>query len=148
MIALSAGLICIPLIDQALKFLVCRWLGTGSVRLGPLGRLHLVHSQIWVARFSRRPDARLLWGIWMLSACGLIAATILAPVCGFFAGALLGGSFSHVMESSVRGGVRDFICLRFWPAFNLADVAITVGAIGLAWTGLQAVAGIMAWPGR
>ena len=46
-------------------------------------------------------------------------------------GMLLGGSSSHALESAVRGSISDYICLRFWPAFNLADVAITVGAIGV-----------------
>ena len=27
--------------------------------------------------------------------------------------------------------VSDYVCLRFWPAFNLADLALTAGAIGI-----------------
>jgi lipoprotein signal peptidase len=36
------------------------------------------------------------------------------------------------MEGSLRGSVTDYVWLRFWPAFNIADVAITAGAIGMA----------------
>ena len=43
----------------------------------------------------------------------------------------MGGSLSHGIESSSRGWICDYVCLRFWPAFNIADVAITVGACGL-----------------
>ena len=37
---------------------------------------------------------------------------------------------SHALETSLRGCIIDYVRLRFWPAFNLADVAITVGAAG------------------
>lgn len=46
-------------------------------------------------------------------------------------GLLLGGSLSHAVESSLRGSITDYICLRFWPAFNLADLALAAGAIGM-----------------
>ena len=52
-------------------------------------------------------------------------------LCGWFAGALLGGSLSHALETSLRGCIIDYVRLRLWPAFNLADVAITVGALGV-----------------
>jgi lipoprotein signal peptidase len=47
-----------------------------------------------------------------------------------FVGLLLGGSLSHAVESSLRGSIADYVCFRFWPAFNLADLALAVGAIG------------------
>lgn len=72
-----------------------------------------------------------MWALWLLAAGAVTLLCALAPSCGWFAGLLLGGSLSHGLESSVRGGVSDYVCLRFWPAFNLADVAIGVGAIGI-----------------
>jgi signal peptidase II len=52
------------------------------------------------------------------------------PGSEWCAALLLGGSLSHMIETSRRGRVCDYLCLRFWPAFNLADAAITIGAIG------------------
>ena len=48
-----------------------------------------------------------------------------------FAGFFLGGVMGNALDRLLRGYVVDFISLGFWPAFNLADAAITVGAIGL-----------------
>jgi lipoprotein signal peptidase len=56
-----------------------------------------------------------------------------------FVGLLLGGSLSNAMEGSLRGSVTDYVCLRFWPAFNLADVALTAGAVGLGVALLRAI---------
>jgi signal peptidase II len=43
-------------------------------------------------------------------------------------GAALGGATSNLLDYLWRGAVIDFIDFRFWPAFNLADAAIVIGA--------------------
>jgi len=56
-------------------------------------------------------------------------------------GLVLGGAFGNLADrlfrdpGLLRGAVVDFIDLRFWPVFNLADVAITCGALLLLWAG-------------
>ena len=128
---LAAGLVLIPLADQALKLVLRRRLGPRSVPLGPLGRLGIVKARMWLAGRDGRPNLAGIWALWLLAAGAVALLSALAPSCGWFAGLLLGGSLSHGLESSVHGRVSDYVCLRFWPAFNLADVAITVGAIGV-----------------
>ena len=59
-----------------------------------------------------------------------MALTTRLPGCGWCAALLLGGSLSHMIETSRRGRVCDYLCLRFWPAFNLADAAISIGTVG------------------
>ncbi len=44
---------------------------------------------------------------------------------------ILGGAVGNLIDRLVFGFVRDFIDVGFWPAFNIADSAITIGAIGL-----------------
>ena len=127
---LAAGLVLIPLADQALKLVLRRRLGPRSVPLGRLGGLRMVKTRIWLAQ-GGCPSLAEIWALWLLAAGAVALLGALAPSCGWFAGLLLGGSLSHGLESSVRGSVSDYVCLRFWPAFNLADVAITVGAIGV-----------------
>jgi signal peptidase II len=131
MMALVAGLILIPLLDQAFKLLVLRWLGRGSLPLGLMGNVQVVRTQIWLARVARCNPA-VIWTAWISVAGVLAIATVLVPSCAWFAGALLGGSLSHAFETSLRGCICDYVCLRFWPAFNVADVAITVGTVGMA----------------
>ena len=42
-----------------------------------------------------------------------------------------GGQFIDVaLRTARRGRVCDYLCLRFWPAFNLADAAISIGTVG------------------
>lgn len=44
---------------------------------------------------------------------------------------ILGGAVGNLIDRAFLGFVRDFIAFTFWPTFNIADMAITVGAIGL-----------------
>ena len=44
---------------------------------------------------------------------------------------ILGGAIGNLIDRLLLGFVRDFIDVGFWPAFNIADSAITIGAIGL-----------------
>lgn len=50
---------------------------------------------------------------------------------------VLGGAFGNLIDRAAYGWVIDFIHLHwnewYWPAFNVADSAITVGACLLVW---------------
>src|SRR6266545_972709 len=102
--ALILTLLAVPLIDLAVKALLGRVLGS---------------------------RAAALWTLWALSAGTLVVVSAWIPSSRPFVGLLLGGSLSNALESSLRGRVSDYVCLRFWPAFNLADVALTAGVIGV-----------------
>ncbi len=47
-------------------------------------------------------------------------------------GLILGGALGNLVDRVRLGYVRDFIDLRWWPVFNLADSAIVIGVIMLA----------------
>lgn len=49
-------------------------------------------------------------------------------------GLILGGTIGNLIDRLRLGNVTDFIDLRYWPAFNVADPAITVGAILFAYS--------------
>jgi signal peptidase II len=49
------------------------------------------------------------------------------PVLPVALGLLIGGSASNLVDRIRLGYVTDFLDLRYWPAFNLADSFIVVG---------------------
>ncbi|MBI2547864.1 signal peptidase II [Candidatus Woesearchaeota archaeon] len=56
------------------------------------------------------------------------------PSRGYLPAALIvGGATGNLIDRVVRGHVIDFIDLKIWPVFNLADIAISIGALWLAW---------------
>ncbi|MDX6729760.1 MAG: signal peptidase [Baekduia sp.] len=48
-------------------------------------------------------------------------------------GMLLGGSLGNIIDRVRDGAVTDFVKLPAWPAFNVADMAITFGVLVLLW---------------
>jgi signal peptidase II len=79
--------------------------GRGFVLAVTIAALALVLA--WFAVDPRRP------GLWL--SVGLLA----------------GGALGNLADRVRAHAVTDFIDLPLWPAFNLADVAITLGALGL-----------------
>lgn len=76
----------------------------------------------------------------------LITLAALALVLGWFStaplrqgswlaiGLLIGGALGNLIDRLNHDAVTDFIDLPIWPAFNLADIAITFGAAALILT--------------
>lgn len=53
-----------------------------------------------------------------------------APALSF--GLLIGGAIGNAIDRLMEGqGVRDFIDLKWWPVFNIADAGIAIGCITL-----------------
>lgn len=46
-------------------------------------------------------------------------------------GLVLGGALGNLADRARISAVIDFIDPSFWPAFNLADVAIVIGVLGV-----------------
>jgi signal peptidase II len=57
-------------------------------------------------------------------------------------GLILGGALGNLVDRVLYGAVVDFVLLHAgrwsWPAFNLADSAITLGVVALLWDSLFA----------
>jgi signal peptidase II len=67
-------------------------------------------------------------------------------------GIVLGGAIGNLTDRVLRGpGLRgrvvDFVDVGSWPVFNVADSAIVIGAILLAWTGIRGGHGTPTAPG-
>ena len=59
------------------------------------------------------------------------------PLCGAGLGMIAGGAAGNLLDRLLQGAVVDFLDFHIgrlhWPAFNLADSAITVGVALLVW---------------
>jgi len=51
---------------------------------------------------------------------------------------ILAGALGNLIDRLRLGYVVDFLDLRIWPVFNVADSAITIGAVLLGWSILRA----------
>lgn len=50
---------------------------------------------------------------------------------------ILGGAIGNLYDRMMFGYVIDFIDFRIWPVFNIADSAITIGAVLIAFKCIQ-----------
>ncbi len=57
------------------------------------------------------------------------------------AGLLAGGALGNLADRIRADAVTDFIAIGSWPAFNLADVAVTAGVLLLAFAYLREPSG-------
>ena len=48
-------------------------------------------------------------------------------------GLIAGGAVGNALDRVFIGTVTDFINFHFWPAFNVADSALSIGVVLLAW---------------
>jgi signal peptidase II len=46
-------------------------------------------------------------------------------------GVILGGALGNLADRAREGAVIDFIDPAFWPAFNVADMGVVIGILGL-----------------
>lgn len=122
-------------VDQASKALVRANVRMGS-RDGIFPGVELVNSRNKGVAFN------LLEG--RTGIVALITALVVGGLLVFFwrhrarpwlwlpVGLLLGGAVGNIIDRVARDdGVTDFIKLPAWPAFNVADMAITFGVLAL-----------------
>jgi signal peptidase II len=53
------------------------------------------------------------------------------PLAWLPTGLLLGGAIGNLIDRMREGAVTDFVKFPGWPAFNVADIAITLGVVTL-----------------
>jgi signal peptidase II len=117
--------------DQLTKLIVASQLtlDEGLHVIGPFSIHHVQNSGIAFGLFaSATPVVTLLTALavgWMLLFFARSGSR--HPVLPVALGLLIGGSTSNLIDRIRLGHVTDFLDLRYWPAFNLADSFIVVG---------------------
>jgi len=131
----------IIVLDQATKLYFDQALTYAQrINVLPVFDLTLVYNQGAAFSFLANQPG---WQRWFFTALGLVAAVIISVILRRTAGRqprlslalamILGGALGNVIDRVAYGHVIDFL-LFYWkdwyyPAFNLADVGITCGAI-------------------
>ncbi len=133
---LPAGLILV--LDQVSKKLV---LGRLDRRLrSPAGsgpRIRPVsNASIGLGLVRNRRTIVLLWGVMVVGMVLLIHYVVPfeRQIVQFGLGAAFGGATGNLLDMLRRGAVVDFIDLRIWPVFNLADAAMVLGMAAALWS--------------
>ncbi len=137
------------LADQVTKTLVIGWFQLGDSR--PVtSYFNLVRAHNPGAAFSFLADAG-GWQRWFFSGLGIVVSGFIVwmirshpgeKLFCFAVSMIMGGALGNVVDRLLHGYVVDFLQFRFsflspmfqggyFPAFNLADSAITLGAICL-----------------
>ena len=117
--------------DQLTKAIVTTRLDLGDqVHVaGPFSIHHVTNSGIAFGLFaSATPIVILLTALavaWMLYFFARSGSR--HPVLPVALGLVIGGSLSNLLDRVRLGYVTDFLDLRYWPAFNLADSFIVIG---------------------
>ena len=119
--------------DQLTKHIVASQLALddGVHVVGPLWLRHVQNSGIAFGFFSQATAVVVVVTAiavaWMLAFFARSGAR--HPVLPVALGLVIGGSVSNLADRARLGYVTDFIDIRHWPAFNLADTFIVIGVL-------------------
>jgi signal peptidase II len=133
--ALATIAVAAVIADQLTKQVVARALDLNEeVQIaGPFSIHHVHNSGIAFGLFASATSMVIaltaLAVVWMLVFFARAGAR--HPVLPVALGFVLGGSIANLLDRVRLGHVTDFLDLRYWPAFNLADVFIVVGVATL-----------------
>lgn len=121
-------------VDQVTKALVRRGVELGSEDpVFPL--VTLVHTRNRGVAFGAFDDSTaLVVAVIAVALAALVAYFVThrdRPLVWLPTGLLAGGALGNVVDRVREGYVTDFIKLPSWPAFNVADIAITFGVLTL-----------------
>ncbi|HEX8925360.1 MAG TPA: signal peptidase II [Terriglobales bacterium] len=130
-------------LDRWTKIIVAKKIALfDSVSVIP-GCFKITHLRNTGAAFSLFADAPATWRMIMLVAFSLVALCIVVYLLakgshrlslqGGALALILGGALGNLWDRIVHGWVTDFLLVYYkrweWPAFNVADSAICVGAV-------------------
>ena len=129
--AVAAGVV---VLDQATKAILRDRIPRGG-REEVLPFLDLVHTRNSGIAFGALAGGGVIVTVVIVLALvallAYFATHVHRPLAWLPTGMLLGGALGNVIDRARDGAVTDFVKLPHWPAFNVADTAITLGVVAL-----------------
>ena len=129
------------ILDQLTKFIITRQLSLHESLPVIKGIFHLTLIHNRGAAFGILKNQVPLFILTSIFAIGLIIFSLKDKkpktrfnLYSFSLSLILAGALGNLIDRLILGYVIDFLDFRIWPVFNIADSAITVGAILLGWT--------------
>ena len=124
-------------LDQLTKWIIRSSMDRGDVWPGDW-LVHIVHVTNNGAAFGMLQDSGpLLLITGLLGAAGISVYFLNLgagePLLRIGLALMLGGALGNLVDRVVNGRVVDFIKFPNFPAFNVADSAITIGVVVLVW---------------
>ncbi|MGI8412150.1 MAG: signal peptidase II [Solirubrobacteraceae bacterium] len=132
----GALVVSVLVLDQLTKHTLATGIAPGTQRKFLPG-VQLVHVRNTGVAFGFFSGAGALVFVLTLVALAVLAGYLARrperPWLWVPTGLLIGGAIGNLIDRVVGGAVTDFIKLPLWPAFNVADMAITFGILALLW---------------
>ena len=134
----------VVVVDQLAKKLIVARLQEGAYTSANIFGVRLRHVVNRRKPWGSATAVRIMAVVWLLlSVAALIVASVIDRSSIYVAlGGLIGGATGNLLDGFSRHAVTDFIDLRVWPVFNVADTAIVAGAVLLLWSALRLRAGV------
>jgi len=127
--------------DQLIKAVIASSLSLGqSIKLLPFLSITRIHNKGIAFGLLRELQAR-----WILVSIALLVCIILALQYSkmkdlreiLLIGLIVGGALGNVIDRVFLGYVIDYVSISIWPAFNIADSAISISVVLLIFFSLK-----------
>lgn len=117
-------------VDWSSKVVATVALDDRAVGLGSVLALRLSHNPGIAFGLGDQLPGAVIVGLTALVTVVLAVAAVRGALGGAWPGGLvLGGAVANLVDRVIGGTVVDFVDLGWWPSFNLADVALTIGCV-------------------